>query len=145
MLDCLILDKFHFWSVFAHPTGGCKVHLFIDEFVINKETLSTFDDMNEMIDESCYVWLSIARATNETNDMFKTWLEQKKESGYVTPTLEYPLRNSKEILDFDRKLETKMGREASGSNLKQVFKNIKQSFQKKGRSNPVKESLSYTK
>ena len=131
MLDCLILDKFHFWSEFAQPTAGGKVHLFIDEFVINEETLSTFDAMNKQIDATCYVWLSIARATNETNDMFKTWLEEKKESGFVTPTLEYPLRNSKEILDFDRKLETKMGTEASGSNLKQLFKAI--TFQNKGK------------
>ena len=133
MLDCLILDKFNFCSEFAQPTGGCKVHLFIDEFVINQKTLRIFDVMNKKVDKSCYIWLSIARATNETNGMtmFKFWLEEKKESGYVTPTLEYPLRNSKEILDFDRKLETKMGTEASGSNLKQVFKNIKQSFERK--------------
>ena len=68
MFDCLILDNFQFCSEFAQHTGGCKVHLFIDEFVINKETLRTFDAMNKKIDESCYVWLSIARATNETNE-----------------------------------------------------------------------------
>ena len=94
--------------------------------------------MNKKIDATCYVWLSIARATNETNDMFKIWLEEKRQIGYVIPNLEYPLRNSKEILDFERKLETKMGPQASGSNLKQVFKNIKQSFQNKGRSKSFK-------
>ena len=128
MFDCLILDNFHFCSEFAQPTGGCKVHLFIDEFVINKNNLRTFDAMNKKIDAKCYVWLSIARATNETNDMFKTWLEEKKESGFATPTLEYPLRNSKEILDFDRKLEKKMGPQPSGSNLNQIFKTMKQSL-----------------
>ena len=137
MFDCLILDNFQFCSEFAQHTGGCKVHLFIDEFVINKETLRTFDAMNKKIDESCYVWLSIARATNKTNDMFKIWLEEKRQIGYVIPNLEYPLRNSREILDFERKLETKMGTEASGSNLKQVFKNIKQSFQNKGKLKPL--------
>ena len=136
MFDCLILDNFHFCSGFAQPTGGCKVHLFIDELVINEETLILFDAMNKKIDATSFVWLSIARTTNATNDIFKRWLENKREIGYVIPNLEYPLRNSKEILDFERKLETKMGTEPSGSNLKKVFKNIKQSFQNKGKLKP---------
>ena len=141
MFDCLILDNFHFCSEFAQPTGGCQVHLFIDEFVINHQTLSAFDDINKKIDATFYVWLSVARATNEANDMFKSWLEEKRKIGYVIPTLEYPLRNSIEILEFEKKLETNMTTEAFVSNPESFLKPIKPSLE--GRLKPDKVFVTF--
>ena len=86
------------------PTD-CDVHFFVDEFVVNGEDdLETIDDILAKIDKKNYAWITVAKANDNNRHCFEAWLEKKISEGYREPSLKYPLRNSKQILDFERSL-----------------------------------------
>ena len=84
---------------------GRDVHLFVDEFVVNdSEDLKTLDAILEKIDLKNHVWITVAKASETHRYDFEDWLEKKIKEGYREPSLKYPLRNTKEIIKFEKSL-----------------------------------------
>ena len=84
---------------------GRDVHLFVDEFVFNdSEDLKTLDAISEKIDLKNHVWITVAKASETHRYDFEDWLEKKIKEGYREPSLKYPLRNTKEIIKFEKSL-----------------------------------------
>ena len=84
---------------------GRDVHLFVDEFVVNdSEDLKTLDAISEKIDLKNHVWITVAKASETHRYDFEDWLEKKIKEGYREPSLKYPLRNTKEIIKFEKSL-----------------------------------------
>ena len=86
------------------PTGR-DVHFFVDEFVVNDDQdLETIDDISAKIDLKNHAWITVAKASKTQHQKFEVWLEKKITEGYREPSLQYPLRNSKEIIKFEKSL-----------------------------------------
>ena len=87
------------------------VHIFIDEFVVHSDgDLKMLDEISTKIGQNNYFWLSVAKSTSQSTKSFKTWLEGKVKDGYLEPNLKYPLRNTKEIVEFENSLAPKESR-----------------------------------
>ena len=88
-------------------------NIFIDEFVINNaKDMELLDKITSLIDNESYLWISVARRSNDLDQSFKDWLKRKKtDEGCVIPTFLYALRNSKEIIDFEHSLQKCAGKE----------------------------------
>ena len=84
------------------------VHIFIDEFVVHSDgDLAMLDEISAKIGENNYFWLSVAKSISQSTKSFKAWLEGKVKDGYLEPNMKYPLRNSKEIVEFENSLAPK--------------------------------------
>lgn len=103
------------------------VHFFVDEFVFNDgDDLKTLDDISEKIDSRNHVWITVAKVSEIHVYDFEYWLEKKIKEGYIEPSLKYPLRNSKEIINFEKLLRSNMVDSESPveSNIKDIEKSL---------------------
>lgn len=89
-----------------------KIHLkganvFIDEFVIDSlDALKALNTLYRKVDN--LLWVTVAKTSSEFTIFFKDWLENKVKEGCLVPSLIYPLRNSKEIVEFENSLATNL-------------------------------------
>ena len=82
-----------------------NVHIFIDEFVVNDvDDLRTLDEVCEKINVENHMWVTVAKASVIHSESFKNWLEEKKKAGFIEPSLNFQLRNTKEIIAFENSL-----------------------------------------
>ena len=81
-----------------------KVNIFIDEFTVAKdEDIAKIEEISNKLSDESYFWVTIARANARSDKAFKTWLEGKESNDkWCVPTLTNALRNSKEIIEFDK-------------------------------------------
>ena len=88
-----------------------EIHIFIDEFVVHSDgDLEMLDEISTKIGQNNYFWLSVAKSTSQSTKSFKTWLDGKVKNEYLEPELKYPLRNTKEIVEFENSLAPKESR-----------------------------------
>ena len=84
---------------------GKDINVFIDEYAVNnKEDTKIIDQLSDLVDQSCYFWLTLGRVSYQENNSLQEWLEEKRKE-YVIPNLYLSLRNSKEIIQYERSLE----------------------------------------
>ena len=84
-------------------------HIFIDEFVVNvKKDMEIIDNIATKIDKNNHFWVTVGKASAQSTADFKNWIQKKVAEGYLEPSLNYPLRNSKEIVEFEHSLVPKV-------------------------------------
>ena len=81
-------------------------NIFVDEFSVHTD--KDLDDIAAKLDKENHIWITVAKASRETNKTFRTWLAKKLTEGYLEPSLKFPLRNSKEIVEFENSLAPKL-------------------------------------
>ena len=106
-----------------------KVHVFIDELTIGPlDCRNKLDCLIASVRPESYFWFAIGKRCITTSEVrpifdsdsaqrsrqnsrnsenaidwsFEEWLEEKKEEGFFLPKMAYALRNSKEVIEFDR-------------------------------------------
>ena len=84
--------------------SDANVNIFIDEFTVFKdEDVIKIDEISNKLADESYFWVTVARANARSDKTFKTWLEGKEsDDKWCVPTLTNALRNSKEIIEFDK-------------------------------------------
>merc|ERR1712150_401329 len=56
------------------------IHVFVDEFAVdNEKDTKIIDDLSKKVDDSCYVWVTLARVTPVIKSFCDEWLEQKRQ------------------------------------------------------------------
>ena len=82
-----------------------SVNIFIDECTIaNEEDMKIVDEIGEKIEKESNLWVTVAKASAKSDNLFRTWLEEKeKDEKWFVPSLSHALRNSKEIIVFEKK------------------------------------------
>ena len=89
-----------------------KVNIFIDEYCVNsKDDTEMIDQLSHKIDQRYFFWVTLGRVSFQESIYLQEWLE-KKNGEFVIPNLKLSLRNSKEIVQFERSLEPEQIAEA---------------------------------
>ena len=102
-LEILVTDNLA--EVLDQANQDPNVNIFIDEYTIAKEEdMKIVDEIGEKIDKESNLWVTVAKASAKSDKAFRKWLEEKeKDEKWFVPSLSCALRNSKEIIEFEKK------------------------------------------
>ena len=99
----LLLSDGQYQMDIANATDSqSDIHVFIDEFsFIGEDSSEKINSLVSMLGQKNYLWIAVGRKISGTDLIFDKWLKEKEEEGFFLPSLTCPLRNSKDIVDFD--------------------------------------------
>ena len=92
-------------QMISDTDDGKKSNIFIDELSIaTAEDMKIIHEIDEKLDTESHFWVTIAKASARLDNTFRKWImEKEKDDRWSVPSLSCALRNSKEIISFDKK------------------------------------------
>ena len=101
-ITLLLSDGQYEMDIANATTSQSDVHVFIDEFTfIGEDSYKKIDSLVSILGPQNYLWIAVGRKIFGTDIIFDKWLKEKEEEGFLLPSFTCPLRNSKDIVDFD--------------------------------------------
>ena len=98
----LLSDGQYEMDIASATNSQSDVHVFIDEFsFIGEDSYEKINSLVSMLGPKNYLWIAVGRKISGTDPIFDKWLKEKEEEGFFLPSFTCPLRNSKDIVDFD--------------------------------------------